>query len=457
MRPINKNFANLIILLIFAVGLYIRAYWYDDLRLSTANAETDSYISASHASIFSWKIFAGQRLFTTNLIYKMANDSANCLITSYGKPGIGEEVERAVQPCFDKIALLQNFLSMFGWCFLAWILARWLKDPFVKIVGATSVMLFGFTPQIAEWDSVLSPESLSLSMFAVLLGLMLEVVFRAAAADEPFRSAADKILLTVLTIWYLLWVFVRDVHLYAIPITILMLIPLFFIKKFKTARPLYFVTAILAIFFVVGYLSARDSLRATRFPLMNSLDAYILPYPSRVEFFRQYGMPEKEAPNYKDAPIYQAWADENAPKAYAMFLLTHPGFVVTTLWSNLDMLNGEYTQPYFVTDQIKNREFLLAVGEMVNPQTGFVYLITLAILLIYFFHAIQFRTPRLSAWAWLAFLVYGIAAATLFISYFGDTAGLRRHIMPSVEMLRLYLWVFLLPFFDLSLDGKSKA
>jgi len=78
-------------------------------------------------------------------------------------------------------------------------------------------------------------------------------------------------------------------------------------------------------------------------------------------------------------------------------------------------------------------------------------------LFIFFFHAIQFRTPRLSAWAWLAFLVYGIAAATLFISYFGDTAGLRRHIMPSVEMLRLYLWVFLLPFFDLLLDGKSKA
>lgn len=448
MKFLKTHFASLVILLVFAAGIYIRASWYGDLRLSTANAETDSYISASRASIFSWKIFAGQRLFTTNLIYKVANDSANCPVTSYGKPGIGEEVERAVQPCFDKIALLQNHLSIYAWCFLGWMLARWLKNPFVKIIAATSIMLFGFTPQIAEWDSVLSPESLSLSMFAVLLGLALELALRAAGSDEPFNTTTDKALLTILIVWYLLWVFVRDVHLYAIPVTILLLVPLFFFEKFKTAKPLYYATAVLAVFFVVGYLSARDSLRATRFPLMNSLDEYILPYPSRVEFFKRYGMPEKEAENYKDAPNYLAWADENASKAYAMFLLTHPGFVVTTLWGNLDMLSDEYIQPYFITDDIRNREVLLTVGEMVNPQTGFVYLITLAIVLTYFFQAFRRRTPRLSAWAWLAFLVYGIAAATLFISYFGDTAGLRRHIMPSVEMFRLYLWVFLLPFFD---------
>ncbi len=455
MKFLKTHFASLVILLVFAVGIYIRASWYGDLRFSIANAETDSYISASRASVFSWKIFAGQRLFTTNLIYKLANDAANCPITSYGKPGIGEEVERAVQPCFDKIALLQNYLSIFGWCFLGWMLARWLKNPIVKIIAATSVMLFGFTPQIAEWDSVLSPESLSLSMFAILLGLALEVIFRAAETDVPFKSTADKILLMALLVWYLLWVFVRDVHLYAIPVTLVLLLPLFFLRKFKTARLLYYVSAVLTIFFIVGYLSARDSLRATRYPLMNSLDEYILPYPSRVEFFQQYGMPEKEAENYKDAPIYQAWADENAPKAYALFLLTHPGFVVSTLWGNLDMLSDEYIQPYFVTDEINNREFLLTVGEMVNPQTGFVYLITLAIVLTYFFQVFQYRIPRLSAWAWLAILVYGIAAATLFISFFGDTAGIRRHIMPSVEFFRLYVWVFLLPFMDMSLIEKA--
>ncbi|MBN8579937.1 MAG: hypothetical protein J0L96_04635 [Anaerolineae bacterium] len=455
MKFLKNHVTHLIILVIFAIGISLRANWYGDLRLSTANAETDSYINSSRSSIFSWDIFAGQRLFTTNLIYKLANDTAQCPIISYGKPGIGEEDERELQPCFDKIALLQNYLSIFGWCFLGWMLARWLKNPFVKIVAATVVMIFGFTPQIAEWDSVLSPESLSLSMLAILVGLGLEVILRAATADEPFKTKTDISLLAGFILWYLLWVFVRDVHLYAIPITVILTLPLFFIKKFRTAKPLYIALAILTLFFVVGYASARDSHRATRYPLMNSLDAYIWPYPARVEFFRAYGMPDKDVPSYFDSPNYQAWADENAPKAYAIFLISHPGFIVTTLWNDMDLLTSDYAQPYFFTDDVKNRDVLLVIGEMVNPDSGVVYLLTLILVLTFVAQALTTRNAILSAWAWLAVWFFGIAAGTLFISYFGDTAGLRRHIMPSIEMFRLHLWLFVLPFLDLSLTKKE--
>jgi hypothetical protein len=453
---IKTNSVSLVILIIFSIGIYLRATWYGDLRLSTANAETDSYINASRASIFSGKIFAGQRLFTTNLIYKLANDAENCPITSYGKPGIGEEAERGAQPCFDGIALLQNYLSMFGWCFLGWIVANKLTQPLIKVFTATAIMLFGFTPQIAEWDSVLSPESLSLSMFAITLGIALELVFRAGASEKPLVTRMEKFLLAALLIAFLLWVFVRDVHLYAIPITLVLLAPLFLVKKFRDANALRITAAVLIFFFAIGYLSARDSLRATRYPLMNSLDYYIWPYPSRVEFFRAHGMPDKDAPSYFDSPKYQAWADENAAKAYAMFLIAHPGFVITTLWDNMDLLNDDYAQPYFLTGEVKNRDLLLVIGEMVNPESGVVFLLTLLMVITYVYHAAAKRNPVLSAWAWLAVWVYGIASATLFISFFGDTAGLRRHIMPSIEMLRLFIWVFLMPFLDLSLSKDNR-
>lgn len=454
MKFLKNNFSYLLILLIFALGIYIRASWYGDLRLSTANAETDSYVSSSRASIFSWKILAGQRLFTTNLIYKLANDAKACHITSFGKPGIGEEAEREIQPCFDRIALLQNYLSMFGWCFLGWMLARHLQTPFVKISAVTLVILFGFTPQIAEWDSVLSPESFSLSLFAIVLGIGIELVFRSARSKTPLQSGVVKFMLAGSIILFILWVFVRDVHLYAIPVTIVLIIPLFLIQKFKGSKALVVTLGILLVVFVLGYVSARDSLRATRYPLMNSLDTYIWPYPSRVEFFKKYGMPEKDNADYKQAPIYLAWADKNAAKAYAVFLITHPGFVVTTLWANMDLFWDEYSQPYFLTDQVKNRDDLLVIGEMVNPDSGAVYLLTTLLALVFIFQAAAKRTQVLAAWAWLGIWVYGIAAATLFISFFGDVAGLRRHIMPSVELFRIYLWVFLLPFLDLSFAKK---
>ena len=232
-----------------------------------------------------------------------------------------------------------------------------MQTPIVKVFSASAVMLFGFTPQIAEWDSVLSPESLSLSIFAIVLGIAIELAFAIAKSDVAFSTKKEKVLTAFLLISFLLWVFVRDVHLYAIPITLALITPLFFITKFKSSKVVSTSFIILLFFFVLGYLSARDSLRATRYPLMNALDEYVLPYPSRVEFFKEFGMPEKEAASYFDAPIYQAWADKNATKAYAVFLVSHPGFVVTTLWENMDLLNGDYAQPYFLTEEIKNRDF----------------------------------------------------------------------------------------------------
>lgn len=316
---------------------------------------------------------------------------------------------------------------------------------------ATAIMLFGFTPQIAEWDSVLSPESLSLSLFAITLGIAFELGFRMGTAEAPFSTRMEKTLTVILLVIFLLWVFVRDVHLYAIPITLTMLAPLFFLKKFRGTKILPIIFAVLSFFFIVGFLSARDSLRATRYPIMNSLDFYIWPHPARVEFFKEYGMPEKDNPDYKLAPLYQAWADKHATKAYAIFLATHPGFVITTLWENMDLLVDDYAQPYFLTDEVKNRRFMLTIGEMVNPESGSVYILTLLATLALLMQIPVHRTSLLTTWAWLAIWVYGIAMVTLFISYFGDTAGLRRHIMPSVELVRLHFWVFLAPFLDLSL------
>lgn len=456
MNFIKKHLTALIILIIFTIGIYFRISWYGDLRLSVANAETDSYMSSARNSIFSWKIFAGQRLFTTNLIYKFANDPIECPITSYGKPGIGEEVERKVQACFDKVAILQNYLSILGWCFLGWVIASKMQTTIVKVFSASAVMLFGFTPQIAEWDSVLSPESLSLSIFAIVLGIAIELAFAVAKSDVAFSTKKEKVLTAFLLISFLLWVFVRDVHLYAIPITLALITPLFFTTKFKSSKVVFTSFIILLFFFVLGYLSARDSLRATRYPLMNALDEYILPYPSRVEFFKKYGMPEKEAASYFDAPIYQAWADKNATKAYAVFLVSHPGFVATTLWENMDLLNEDYVQPYFLTEEIKNRDFLLVIGEMFNAESGIVYLLTFLIAIIFLTKLITNKSKTLLPWVWLGVWMYGVAIATLLISYFGDTAGLRRHIMPSVEFVRLYLWVFLLPIIDIALSKDTK-
>ncbi|MBL8090758.1 MAG: hypothetical protein JNJ43_10540 [Anaerolineales bacterium] len=447
---LRENGAHIFILCVLLILTIFRISAYGNLRLSIANAETDSYINSSRASIFSWQIFAGKRLFTTNLIYKFANDAENCPITSYGKPGIGQEDERRIQPCFDKIALLQNILSLFGWAFLAYIVAKRLRNFFIKLTSAIVIVLFGFTPQIAEWDSILSPESLSLSMLAITLALTIELAFSLSKSQTPFQTKNEKILLAACVVLFLLWVFVRDVHLYTIPITVGLLALLFFIKNFRWQKPLMITIILLFAFFVIGFLSARDSLRATRYPVINAIDAYIQPYPARVAFFKQFDMPAR------DDPTYQDWADKNATKAYGLFLITHPGFVATTLWDYLDQLSDNFIQPYFFTDEIKHRETLVTIGQFLHPQTPAMYLLALILVIALIENSIQTRQPDMLAWAWLGIWVFAIGTATLFLSFFGDTAGTRRHIMPSVETLRLFLWIFLMPFLDKALRPNQE-
>ena len=326
---IRNNFTSFVILLILAIGAWLRADWYGDLRLSIGNAETGSYISSSRAPLFSWKIFAGQRLFTTNIIFKVANDAQNCPMTAYSTPALGLEGIRANQACFDKIALLQNILAILGWSFLAWTTAKWMQNPFTKIIAAIHHHAVWFYTANRRMGQYSQPESLSLSMFAITLALAQEIVFRASTSTSPFRSKIERSLLAGWIIIFLLWIFIRDVHLYAIPMTLALIAPLFFIKKFRNTKFLAITGITLIIFFVIGFFSARDSLRATRYPVINALDAYIWPHPQRVEFFKNFGMPERTSPNY------QGWADINATKAYGLFLISHPGFISHRHFGNI--------------------------------------------------------------------------------------------------------------------------
>ena len=71
-------------IIVVLAGFRLTAY--GDVRYSVGNGETMSYIESSRAPAFSWQSFAGKRLFTTNLIYKLANDPERCPLTAISNP-----------------------------------------------------------------------------------------------------------------------------------------------------------------------------------------------------------------------------------------------------------------------------------------------------------------------------------------------------------------------------------
>jgi hypothetical protein len=439
---IKKHSTDILIFLILLAAVGLRIIAYGNLRLSVGYTDTIGYIRSAESPLFSWKMFAGIRLFTTNLIYKFANDPINCPLIAVSKPSLGIEIGRLIQPCFDKIAVLQNILSILSWSFLAWTISRGLKRPALKVIGASLVVIFAFTPQIAEWDFILSPESLTFSLFAVAFSLSLIICCRIVQTANPFSSRSLHLLVAGWLVIFFFWVFIRDVHLYTIIPTILLILSILVFKDFRKNKIPILLSVVLCGIFLLGYKSAKDSLRATHNPLEHAFEAYIFPYQARLDYMKGFGMPDRESEEF------QSWFDANATGTYSRFLISHPRFVLTTIWEQSPYFESDFEQPYFTTREVRWRDLLIKIGQFLHPETIAIYLIDLLILFALIVKAIEQREPPLLAWTWLAAWFFSCSFITLLPSFFGDTVGTRRHIFPSVEMFRLFLWIFLLVHLD---------
>ena len=86
MKIVTKYGVPTIIFIAMAVAVILRLYLYGDPRLSMGMGDTASYINSAQAPLLSWQSFVGQRLFTTNLVYKLATNSQKCKLTATSYP-----------------------------------------------------------------------------------------------------------------------------------------------------------------------------------------------------------------------------------------------------------------------------------------------------------------------------------------------------------------------------------
>ncbi|HLO30813.1 MAG TPA: hypothetical protein VK249_16835 [Anaerolineales bacterium] len=443
MMSFKKTWVTVAIFCLLALGAWLRVSLYGDLNLSIGNPDTRSYVEASSAPAFSMEAFTGRRLFTTNILYKLANDSQTCPLLAVSTPAEGSEGYRAIQPCFNNIVLLQNWISILGWCFLAWTTARWITTPLYKILMVILVLAFGFTPQIAEWDSVLSPESLSLSLFAILLALLQEIIFFATSEDQKAPFLKNGFLVPFWLVILILWAFIRDVHVYALLVTAALTLPLLFLPRFRKSIYVLAVLIFSGVLFAFGTVTSHNSTRWQP-SIRHAFTDYIEPFPARVEFFQKLGMPKD-----RSSQEYEAWFKEKALSSYGKFLILHPGFLVSTIFQ-ASFFEADFVQPYFKAPEVKAREALLIIGRFLHPESYAVYVIDFLLLISVCYTALKSHEQRMYGLAWLAIWTFLYLAISLLLSYFGDTSGTRRHIFPSVEGFRLFGWIYLVINIDLA-------
>ena len=440
MKVVRTHGIQVITFIIIVIAVILRLYLYGDPRLSIGINDTQTYIDSSHAPILSWASFTGQRIFTMNLVYHIFVNNNNCKLSDISYPAARQENVPRLQSCFDKIAFLQNLLSMLSWSFLAWEMSSRVKTSLYKILVAIIILSFAVSPQIAEWDAVLGSEALTVSLFPICLALLIEIAFQ-LFEDQTRNKIKFYGLLSAWLIVLGLWMFVQDANVYFVLITPILLTPLIIIDRLKNKALLiasFFLVGIIAL----GLISSANSAR-WQVTIEHSYEKFIFPYPSNITFIERLGAPNPNSAGFKE------WFDKKAPSAYLLFLASHPRFVISNVVEYMPMFTADYSQPYFTGQNAKFSSSLLTLGEFFHPETDGVYLIDTLLLVSLCYMSVTNREMKIYIWSWIGIWVYFSTAAMLFIRYFGDTYNVIRHLFPAVEFFRLLLWILLIVQTDL--------
>ena len=445
MKFLKAHWPLLLCSLLVALAVALRLTLYGNPRLSIANNDTITYVRSSEVNLFSWDAFTAKRLYTTNLIYNLLKNESSYEILVNGS---GDTTRRRIQPGFTGVALFQVTLAVAGWGLLALVFAGRIKNPLLKITGVLLILLFAFTPPLADWDSLLTSESLTFSLFALQLSLLILLAFR--LHEKPDLTWQNGLLLGAWGLIVFLWTFVRDTNLYILWIDLLLILGLLFLPAFRKQKYILGIAAFLIGLFVLGWASSMQSIRSI-WTMREVYQVVILPSPANVQYMQTHaGMPPT------DSPEWVAWFDANAKDAYIKFLLAHPGYVATVYFKDALTAFADNTQPYFNANELPGRDVLLQIGDAFHPESPLPFFMDFVLLLVLWLAVLKRGAAGERPWAWLATWIYLVANINLFIVIFGDSYGLIRHALMAVTAFRLFTWMFTIVLADLALTSPTK-
>jgi hypothetical protein len=454
---------HLFIVILIATFLGLRIFASDPWTGAVATNDTDSYVNTANAPLFSTGFFSGMRPITVPLLYKIFTPPGGYDTSIRSEPSIGKLPGLRELPGFSNIAFVQSIISVLCWMALAISLYMKLENRWLKYVSISLVLLSACLPEIVSWDHVMMAESLSYSLFALLIAFSLPLFdisfFRDETAPKFKKWLAAGFLLTLF-----FWVNTRDTNIYFLEITNISLIIGLAISyvgsKFKKISRLgvtvLVVSSLIVIFQQAG---ARGSTRLVN-PLINNLTANVFPYSTRVEFMHdKWGMPNtpeiisnRASANYSTITgnkEFVRWVQKNGLSAYTDFMINTPEWTVQMLINSFSDTFGYYKQPYYDPSTVKLTVDPKQLTRLINWSSSDLIVISLFLTLL----AIgkNLKQKQTTLWPVLGMMAsIWLGAGVMYTaSYLGETWGsAARHIQNVILTYRLLILVYIPVIFD---------
>lgn len=405
--------------------------------------DTASYLQVAQAGLASSEFWAGPRPLTLPLMCKLLG------IREAGLDNVA---------ALTRVKVAQGALSSAAWLCLALAFSQLIVQQWARLLSFTLVLAFGLNIHVSQWDLALLSESLSTSLFALVLalaafGLAYEAILARKRALRAGYFGALALLL-------LLFSFTRDSNLVLVSLGAVGILGFGLIGYARDSRWSPWLIAVGMFVIASAGLQVRSIERGERWqiPFYNIVHARVLPSEKAREHFIERGLPAGERlqvlsaldrsgfidslqNNRRYKEIVQ-WLEAEGRAAYISYLLKDPySLAVTPLHHRHQLINPDSTE--FLPEGAPTPGWLRVLSSVVYPRS-----IAVLMLAVGFCTAVtlwRMLSGPIASWllpAALVLLCYPMMLAV----WYGDAVEVERHAYQLAMQLRLglLLWGLLL-------------
>jgi hypothetical protein len=328
----------------------------------------------------------------------------------------------------EAVVVFHVAVAIVAWAVLAWVVASFVRGAWPRLLALCLVLGFALTNQIAIWDRVMLSESLALSTFALLVAALIGFVHR------PGWLLAGAVAVSAGA-----WMSMRDTNIYVVlgAGAVLLIAGLLALARRRVLAARIVVAAVALIVLGGAALAVSASTVRGWDPLRHVLSDRILPYPDRLSWWEDHGMPQAAAlrrlavertdtgapavgPAARDRRFgrYSRWVRDEGARTYVVWLATHPSYTLFEPFERPERVHLRRTVGEYSPDANE----LPLVSRLYFPP----WPVSLGLLAVVLLLGRWLRRPRDATW-WVAAGLVVLAVPHLLIAWHGDAASPIRH------------------------------